>query len=283
MPAIEIGLLGSTQLSLAAPAHTSAAQARTLIPSARQRTVLALLALRNGRAVSADELIDELWGERPPAKARNALQATVARLRRALRTEQPATRVEGILHTAGAGYLLDVPDDAVDAHRFVNLAEEGMRDCPATPRTAILALHEALQLWRGKPLCDSGSGLRCQAAAARLDEVRIIALEELLAAQLIVGPPQAVLGPLRELSVQYPERERVCGLLMTALTLSGRQTEALNEFHRTRRWLAEELGLRPSDALQERYTSILRAGSLRNPQPSAPRHDHLLRTPGVMA
>jgi len=254
VPAPEIGLLGSTRLSLVP-------RAAVFVPSARQRTVLALLALRNARTVSTDELIDELWGDEPPAKARNALQATIARLRRTLRSDRPKEDVLGVLHTCGTGYLLDLPDEAVDVHRFVHLAEEGIRGGESAPQKAIQTLQGALQLWRGRPLCDSGNGLRCQAAAARLEEVRITAVEELLAAQLRGGPPQALLGELRELSVQYPQRERICELLMTALALSGRRTEALNEYHRTRRWLAEELGLRPGIRLQEQYASILTASA----------------------
>lgn len=238
---------------------------RRVVASAHQRTVLSLLALRTGTPVSAEDLMDELWGEEPPAKARNALQATVTRLRRTIRSNDLNSPSEDIIQTSGTGYTLKLPAEAIDVHRFTHLADTGMRLARSTPTEAIGTLERALGLWRGGALVDAGDGRRCVAAGVKLEEIRMAAQEELLALQIGTGHGQSVLGALKELSVQFPERERICELLMTALCLAGRQVEALNEFHRLRRWLSRELGLEPGYRLHRLYSHILQGGT-RSPQ-----------------
>lgn len=235
---------------------------RRVVASARQRTVLSLLALRTGIPVPAEDLMDELWGEAPPAKARNALQATVTRLRRTIRADALGPRPGELIQSSGAGYLLMLPRDAVDVHRFTHLADAGMRQARSSPTEAIGTLERALGLWRGSALNDAGDGRRCVAAGVKLEEIRMAAQEELLALQIGTGQGRSVLGLLKELSVQFPERERICELLMTALCSAGRQVEALNEFHRLRRWLSRELGLEPGYRLHRLYSRILQGGTI---------------------
>jgi predicted ATPase/DNA-binding SARP family transcriptional activator len=226
----------------------------------RVRTLLALLALDAGRVVPSERLIDGLYGEEPPAGAANALQSQVSRLRRAL---GDARLVEG----TATGYRLAVPPDSVDAHRFERLAREG-RDALAAGdhARATASLHEALSLWRGPAL----AGVPLQGGqAARLEELRIAAIEDHAEAALALGENASLLPALKEVVDAHPLRERARGLLMRALYGAGRQAEALTVYEDGRRIIADELGVDPSAELSGLHLSMLR-GDLDRPRPAPP-------------
>ncbi len=229
---------------------------RIEMSSTRVRTVLALLALSWRTPLRFEYLMDELWPERSLGNARNALQASMLRLRRLIEevTGRPG---DELVRTVGGGYLLDVHRDAVDANRFIDLVERGSQHVERDPELAIDLLRQALKLWRGSALTGVSDGPRCRAEAARLEERLLSAREDLITARLASGECRAVVSELAELSVEHPERERFSEQLMLALYRSGRQTEALDVFHHARKRLASELGLEPGRALRELYQAIL--------------------------
>ena len=190
------------------------------LSGARQRTVLALLLLRAGEVVSSDRLIDELWGERPPPSALDTLQVYVSRLRKVL--------PEGTVVTEGRGYRLAVAGEQIDAGRFERLAGEGRAAlAEGDPERSARLLREALDLWRGPALADFAYAPFAQGEIARLEELRVLALEERLEADLASGRAAELVGELEALVGAHPLRERLRGQLMRALYRSGRQAEAL--------------------------------------------------------
>jgi DNA-binding SARP family transcriptional activator len=217
-----------------------------------------LLAVRAGSVVSVDELIDELWADGPPGKARNALQANITRLRRQLTTAKSGAATTVSIRTVGGGYLLNVPASAIDAHRFVDLIVSGSRLSLTSPQAGLRVLWSGLDLWQGPALFDAGQGLRVRAAAAHLEEWRLTGWQELIMAQLVVGDVRSALSQLKLLASRYPNRERLTELLIVALYLSGRQIEAVQEFHRQRRYLDAELGVQPGPGLTAVYGEIIR-------------------------
>ena len=217
----------------------------------RQRTLLVLLLLRANEAVSRDRLIDDLWGSEPPATVANALAALVARLRRLL--------PPGLLHTAAGGYELRVEPDAIDLHRFERLVEEGHRALAAgEPNRAAELLRFAQALWRGPALSDFTYETFAQPAIARLEELRVAALESRIDADLALGRHVDLVAELQSLLLEHPLREGLRVQLMLALYRSGRQAEALETYRDGRRVLVEELGIEPGPALQELEGAILR-------------------------
>jgi DNA-binding SARP family transcriptional activator len=217
------------------------------------RATLAMLALNIGSVVSCEDLVDELWGERPPRNAKNALQAHIARLRRLIED----VGGHSALQTVDQGYLLDVAPDAVDANRFRRLATSGAQCLADRPQVAVERLEQALRLWRGPALLDAGPGAYCGAAALWLNESRVVTQEDLMAAQLAAGDVRAVVSELEKLVARHPLRERLYDLLMLALYRADRQADALEVFHRLRHRLGDDLGLQPGVRVQRRYREIL--------------------------
>jgi len=221
------------------------------VGSGKQRALLALLLLRAGEVVSTDRLIDALWGEHAPASAPNSVHIYVSRLRKAL--------VNGHLETRGHGYRLAVEPEQLDLVRFERLLVEGRKllaEGEAAP--AAETLRAALTLWRGPPLADFASEPFAQTEIARLEELRLAALEERIQADLPLGRHAELVPELETLVREHPLRERFRAQLMLALYRSGRQAEALNVYQQGRRMLAEELGLEPGRALQDLERAILR-------------------------
>jgi DNA-binding SARP family transcriptional activator len=216
----------------------------------RPRALLALLLLHPNEVVPSDRLIDELWGEDSPQHGADALRVNVSRLRKALAREVLATR--------SPGYVLQVQADALDLHRFERLVDEG-RDLLARGLAAPASerLHAALSLWRGPPLADFSYESFAQTAIARLEEIRLTALELRMDADLALGRHDELVGDLEALVAEHPLRERLRTFLMTALYRSGRQAEALDAYQDARRTLVDELGIEPSSALQELERAIL--------------------------
>ncbi|MEF9883471.1 ATP-binding protein [Streptomyces sp. P9-A4] len=221
------------------------------------RALLALLLLDAGRTVSVERLVDGLYGETPPAGAGGALQAQVSRLRRVL---PPDATVE----FSPAGYRLRLADaeEAVDALRFERLVREGARVRAAgDPVRARVLLRQALGLWRGPALADVRDAPFAAGAAARLEGLRLNAVEECAAAELAVGGDlTALAGELDGAAREHPLRERLRGLQMRALAASGRQAEALAVYEEVRAALAGELGADPSPELSAVHLEVLRGG-----------------------
>jgi DNA-binding SARP family transcriptional activator len=214
----------------------------------KQRALMALLLLDANRVVSTDRIVDALWGERPPKTAATSLQNLVSQLRKLLGPETVVTRPPG--------YELRVPPQQLDLHRFERLVDEARGSTSADERGAML--REALALWRGPPLADVGFEAFVQAEITRLEELRLRVLEDRIDAELEAGRHAELVGELESLAAEHPLRERLRGQLMLALYCSGRQAEALQIYHDTRRVLVEELGIDPSPSLQQLHGAILR-------------------------
>jgi DNA-binding SARP family transcriptional activator len=240
----------------------------------KQRTLLAILLLHAGEVVSADRLIDELWGERPTPTALKALQVHVSRLRKALDDDgdSAAGSADRRLVTRSHGYLLRVEPGETDLDRFRGLVEEGRGALAAgDPDRAASLLRAALALWRGPPLADFSYQAFAQQAIAELEEIRLAALEERVEADLALGRHEQLVGELAALVRREPLRERLRMQLMLALYRCGRQAEALEVYQEFQRGLAEELGLDPSARLQQLEAAILaRDPSLAPPVVSSP-------------
>ena len=225
----------------------------------KQRLLLAALLVRANQVVALDRLIEQLWGEQPPPRATASLQAYISNLRRVLEPDRPARTPPRVLVTQPPGYRLVVAPADLDAARFAALAADGHRLLEAEqPGPAAQVLREALGLWRGPALADLADELFAQAEGQRLEELRLVALEDRLAAELALGGHAGAAVELGELVGRFPFRERLHGLLMVALYRSGRQAEALQAYQAARRTLAEELGIDPSPWLRELEADILR-------------------------
>jgi predicted ATPase/DNA-binding SARP family transcriptional activator len=213
----------------------------------KQRTLLAILLLHANEVVSSDTLIDGLWGERAPKTAGTALQVYVSNLRKLLSADR--------LETRSPGYLLHVEPEELDIARFERLAAEGNgRD----PQAAASALGEGLALWRGQPLADFAYDSFAQGEIARLEELRLNAIEQRIDAELELGRHAELVAELEALVTEQPFRERFRRQLMLALYRCDRQTEALEVYEDARRTMVEELGVEPGAALRELHGSILR-------------------------
>jgi DNA-binding SARP family transcriptional activator len=248
-----VGVLGPVEVQAAGRAPA------VLAPSVR--ALLARLALAPGRVVSSDALTDALWGADPPVDAGNALQTRVSKLRRAL----VSAGVGGdVLVTRAPGYQLAVPAEAVDAHRFERLVSRartavGSGDLLTRDLSAVLAGYdEALGLWRGPALADVGDAEWARAERARLDDLRLGAIEDRLELLLELGRHSEAVADLDALVATHPLRERLHRLLMLGLYRGGRQADALSVYHALRRRLADELGIDPIPELQALAAAILR-------------------------
>ena len=225
----------------------------------KQRALLAVLLLHANEVVSPDVLIEELWGETPPATAVKTLQAHVSRLRRALNGDGDAsTHGTGVLRTSGRGYVLNVERDQLDADRVRDMLEQARRARgEGKHEQAAQELRRALALWRGPALVDFAYESFAQAEIARLEELQLAALEERIEADLALGRDGELAGELEALVARHPLRERLRGQLMLALYRSDRQAEALQVYQKGRLALAQEVGLEPSQGLQRLERRIL--------------------------
>jgi DNA-binding SARP family transcriptional activator len=219
---------------------------------AKQRALLAVLLVHANEVVSADRLVESVWGEHPPATAAKTLQVHVSRLRKALGRE-------GRLESRAGGYVLELAAGELDLDRFRELSAEAVGALERNePRSACELLREALALWRGPPLADFAYDSFAQAEIGRLEELRLEALERRIEADLALGRQRALIGELEALVREHPLRERLRGHLMLALYRSGRQAEALEVYQAARTALVEELGIEPGRPLRELHQQILR-------------------------
>jgi DNA-binding SARP family transcriptional activator len=243
------------EIRLLGPVQVVAERGPVRIGSEKQRALLALLALQPSRLVTSDAIVDGLWGEDPPDGTVKALRFHVSRLRAILRQ---ADAVD-LLETRPHGYLLAIPDDAVDVGRFER-AVAGARSARsegATPTAVSAALREALGLWTGPALADVDGAPFVAGERRRLDELRLATTEDYVAAELATGRHAEAVGELERLVDRHPLRERLWELLITALYRSGRQADALAAYQRLRRTLADELGLEPSARLRQLEHDVL--------------------------
>ena len=220
------------------------------------RTLLGLLVLEANRVVSAERLIDALWGASPPETATNNLQVYVSQLRRALREAEPGS--ERLLVTRRPGYMLRVEPAALDVARFEHGVAEGRAALAAGSFEAgVTLLREALGLWRGDPLEGAEVESLALADVERLAEERLAALADRVEAELQLGRHDSVVGELEALAAANPRHERLTGQLMLALYRAGRQADALEVYRRTRELLVEELGIEPGPTLHALERAIL--------------------------
>ncbi|MFC6930005.1 BTAD domain-containing putative transcriptional regulator [Actinomadura yumaensis] len=256
---MRIGILGPLEVAPDGPSG-AADGGRVEIGGARLRALLTLLALEPGRLVSAERIIGDLWEDRAPAAAPNALQSLVSRLRAAIGRERVESR-------AGA-YRLDVPASAIDAHDFEARVVRARRTADPAARSA--ELREALALWRGPALADAAGLPFAEGPAARLEGLRRGAVEERVDADLALGRHAELIPELQALAAADPLREPVRGRLIRALYGAGRQADALAEYDAVRAELAEALGVDPSRDLEELRLAVLRQDPCLLPPRPAP-------------
>jgi YVTN family beta-propeller protein len=233
----------------------------------QQRAILAILILHAGQVVSADRLMDELWGGEPPSRAAKTVQVYVSRLRKALRTVSGTS--DELIVTRDNGYVLQVDPEQLDVRVFERLLDEGRQVYTerAFERAADV-LAEGLGLWYGPPLADFTFDPFAAREIARLNELYLEALELRIGADLELGRHAALVAELEILSAEHPLRERLRGQRMLALYRSGRQSEALELYAQTRRLLVDELGIEPSAELRELQQAMLRQDPGLRPAPA---------------
>ncbi len=219
---------------------------------AKPRALLALLLLHANEVVSRDRLIDALWGDRPPGTAGHSLDVQISRLRKAFEPDE-------LLLTQSGGYVLQVEPEQIDVHRFERLLEAGRRaNAAGKPAEALEVLEAALGLWRGAALADLSYETFTRTEIERLEELRLVATEERIEAELALGRHDTLIPELEALTAKHPLRERLRGQLMLALYRAGRQAEALRVYSDARKRLVDELGIEPGSALKELEQAILR-------------------------
>jgi predicted ATPase/DNA-binding SARP family transcriptional activator len=240
------------------------------LPGARQRAIIALLALRAPGVVSRPQLVDGLWGTNPPQTAVKTLHSHIARIRRAL----AAIGLGDILVTREPGYALALTPDCLDLAEFTERVTAGRQALRAGEQAvAVAELRAGLALWHGEPLADCPVEDWGQAEVARLTEAMTGAAEALAEAELALGEHGAAAGELERLVVSHPLRERLWELLIIAHHRGGHPAEALRAYRRARTVLFDDLGVEPGPRLRELETALLAGDtelSLRSPHRSPP-------------
>jgi WD40 repeat protein/DNA-binding SARP family transcriptional activator len=240
--AVRIGVLGAVRAEVGG--------SPVQLGGPRQRLVLAHLVLRANEVVPTDRLVDAVWdGQRG---SRSSLHTYISHLRKAI----GADRIER--HASGHAYRLRLASEEVDALQFEQLAVRGRELAETAPAQAVAVFDEALALWQGPPFADLGGEASLRTAIDRLEELRLVVLEDRIAARLAHGDGAALAAELDALTAEHPLRERFWGLRMVALYRGGRQAEALAVYTRARDLLADELGIDPSPELQLVHAQILR-------------------------
>jgi predicted ATPase/DNA-binding SARP family transcriptional activator len=235
----------------------------------KRRCLLALLLIHANQVLSVDRIIDSLWGDKPPSEATNTLRFQISKLRSVLGQEQDR------LATRKPGYVLRVGSDELDSHRFESAVTEAASILDSDPEAAVARYRAALELWRGPALVDFEYEDFARTEIARLEELRLAALEGRFEAELAAGRHDELVGELRSQVDEHPLRERLWASLMTSLYRSGRQSEALRAFQQARSTLGDELGIEPSEELRSLEEKVLlQDESIKTPE--APRRTHNL-------
>jgi predicted ATPase/DNA-binding SARP family transcriptional activator len=247
---------GEFRIELLGPVEAWVDDRAVALGGQRPRALFAVLALMGGRVVTTDQLIDELWGEEPPARARDSLQMHVSRLRKGL---AEAGADGGRLVSQAGGYLLDVRSGECDLDRWrqaLGRARRARED--GEPQLAREGLDEALGVWRGQPLAGVSTNSLLAAERARLEEPRLGAIIDGIELDLELGRHGELLGQLEALVISHPFKERLVELQMLALYRAGRQADALDVFQAARARFVDELGIEPTRPLRELHEGILR-------------------------
>ncbi len=247
----------SLRYRLLGPLTVESAANPIALGSPRQRSVLAVLLVNANRPLSSDQLIEAVWGNHPPRSAQATLQAYISNLRRALEPDRPPRGPAAVLQSNGGGYQLTVEPEAVDALHFEELLDRATGLVGPAPARARVLLTEALGLWRGPALADFRYDDFAQPEIARLEDLRITAVEQRIAADLATGRSDGLIAELEALVAAHPLRERLWGHLMLALYRAGRQAESLRAYRRCEARLAEELGISPGESLRALELSVL--------------------------
>jgi DNA-binding SARP family transcriptional activator len=256
------------EFKILGPLQVRAGEKDVTCKGTKQRLLLSVLLLNANEVVSSDHLVEVLWGESPPETSK-ALQMHVSALRKSL---EP-----GVLITRPPGYELRVAEGDIDVHAFEAAVDEGRAALGAgRAGDARRILQRALALWRGPPFADLTFEDCLQADIARLEELRINALEARIEADLALGDHSDVIPELESLAAAHPTREGVRAQLMLALYRAGRQAEALEVYRDTRRVLVDELGIEPGRALQQLEARILAQDPGLEPAAAADAPDPLL-------
>jgi DNA-binding SARP family transcriptional activator/class 3 adenylate cyclase len=244
---------GTLQFRVLGPLEVDAGSGPIPLGGAKQRAVLAHLLIRANELVSAETLVDEVWGEEPPEKARNTLQTYVSHLRKALGHDR--------IQSHAPGYRLRLDSSELDTARFDALVRDAKKALPIDPNIAVGTLDDALALWRGPALADLADQPSLVAEAARLDDLRLEAQQGRIEGLLASGAQARAIGELETLLTRHPWRESLWGLLMLALYREGRQAESLGAYQRAREILADELGIDPSPELVRLHERVLKQDS----------------------
>jgi DNA-binding SARP family transcriptional activator len=260
-----VGVLGPTVVRPTADAGT------TTLRAAKHRALLAALALQPNRPMSADALVEAIWGDGAPPSAHATLHGYLSVVRRTLEPELPPRTPSRFLVSSDLGYELRVAEDSLDAAAFARTVTDvhaGLGDLasevvpltadPAGAAAALTRLDAALDLWRGEPYADLSHSDLATAERARLAELHLLALEDRATLLIASGAPGSAAGELEALVARHPLRERLWTLLAVAQARSGRQADALATLERLRQVLDTELGLEPSPAVRDLQTAILR-------------------------
>jgi DNA-binding SARP family transcriptional activator len=256
---------GAALFRILGPLEVRADQGWTKIGAAKQRSVLATLLLRPGEPVSTDVLIDEVWPDKPPAKAANLVSVYVHHLRRRIGDADGK-----VLITRAPGYQVVLGPGELDADQFAGLVTEGRQALASgAPDRAVDLLTEALGLWRGPALADVPATSLVAAEADRLGQSRLEALELRAEASLACGRFAEVLPEVRRLLADHPLQEKLWALQMRALYGAGRQAEALEVYEQARNKIADELGVDPGAELRQLYHQILNAEDVQAVIPAA--------------
>lgn len=264
--------IGVMQFCVLGPVEAAGEGARCGLASDRQRTVLAVLLAAEGGVVSADRLVEAVWGARPPASARTSLRSHLSRLRKTLAVLDPGA--SGPLVSEVGGYRLDLDAHDLDAQRFEALVLEARAVLTSDPAKAVTLLDEAWGMWRGPAFGDLAGHEFVRPAAVRLEDAWAAAMADRVDARLALRQHRQVVGELEARVAAEPLDERSHGQLMLALYRSGRQADALAVYRDLHGRLGEELGVDPSPPLQGMHERILRhdvemAASATIPAPAA--------------
>lgn len=274
---MEIKLLGPLEVLLDGAVSTPSAP--------KLRTALTLLVVHPNRVVRTDQIIEELWANKPPTSVTTTLQTYIYQLRKLLRLAVPPRtrpardldRMAVALHTSANGYVLSLAPEVLDSQHFERLADRGRTELESgDAQAAVETLSCALRLWRGPALVDVFQGPVLQTEILRLEEMHKATLEWRIEAELQLGRHHELLGELTQLSAQQPTHEGFQAKLMLALYRAGRRSEALNVYHRTRNALAGELGLDPSRDVQRLHRAMLTGDQWLDP----PTHRDKVRATG---
>ena len=246
---------GGLRVEVLGPVEAWVDGRRVALGGQRPRALLAVLTLRRGHVVSSEQLIDELWGEDPPARARDSLQMHVSRLRKAL--TDAGGDAERLASRAG-GYVLELAPGARDLDVWAAaLGQARIAHAAGRLEAARMAIDEALGVWRGAPLGGASAHELLDGERARLEEQRLAAAIEGIELDLELGRHGEVLGQLEAMVIAHPFKERLVELQMVALYRSGRQADALAAFHAARARFVEELGIEPGQPMCELHEAVL--------------------------